>query len=92
MNQETAKYSLQLLRGMKDRIPIFEKLDSKLVDEGIKTKLPCRFEHFACELIHQNKETQNKKVSLILDMAHNEGGIQALVWKLQKYYPTKKFR
>lgn len=96
---------------MKDHIPKFEKLDSKLVENGLKAKLPCRFEHFTCNLSFNNnrennnennnnkddskdqdKEIKKKSISMILDMAHNEGGIQALVWKLKRYYPTKKFR
>jgi folylpolyglutamate synthase/dihydropteroate synthase len=94
INQDIARYALNLLRdSKKDQLPLLGKLQPQHILQGLKANLPCRFEHFLCHLSHSSSMTPlSSKILVILDMAHNEGGIQALVWRLQHFYPKRRYR
>lgn len=90
INQDIARYALNLLRQKKSNNHTLEKLESPSVEPGLFASLPCRFEHISCDV--KSTEFGSRNIPIILDMAHNEGGMQSLVWKLHHYYPAKKFR
>jgi folylpolyglutamate synthase/dihydropteroate synthase len=96
INKDIARYTLELLRRKNTQHPILNKLSSQLdlVDKGLDAQLPCRFELFHCALTSSAAPCLDPSVSvsIILDMAHNEGGIQALVWRLKHLYPNRRYR
>jgi folylpolyglutamate synthase/dihydropteroate synthase len=90
INKDIARCALELLRQKKEQHPILQKLSSRphFVEKGLDAQLPCRFELFRCAL----SPLTAPSLSIILDMAHNEGGIQALVWRLKHSYPEQRYR
>jgi folylpolyglutamate synthase/dihydropteroate synthase len=106
INKDIARYALNVLRDRvpdcdsgcdsesQTGLPLLRrKLQPEHISEGLRATLPCRFEHFLCRLLHPSpSSTSASKVLVILDMAHNEGGMEALVWKLKHFYPKRRYR
>lgn len=76
------------LRLLKNTPGIFEAIEfNDKLENALKIRPPCRFEEFS---ITNGKEDIRTKI--ILDIAHNEEAIKALIRRLKKHYPTSSIR
>jgi len=66
-----------------------ELLTDEIIQKGTSERPPCRFE----ELSIQNVVTTNNvKLQVILDVAHNPPAMKYLIQKLRATYPGKRYR
>lgn len=63
-------------------------LDSKRVASALESRPPCRFQ--VVHLVRPN--SKERKVSVVLDVAHNPPAIERLVQLLRKRFPSHKYR
>lgn len=73
----------------------------RLVQESLLRRPPCRFEVFKEVLVVPNidgaadgaaADSVKRTVHILLDIAHNEDAMKALVKKVQMFYPNKPLR
>lgn len=99
LNTDIARAAIRLVRG---KGGIFHKLDAK-AEEALSVRPPCRFEIFQERVKRGGEESKNEKsrenvvasdvtVPVILDIAHNEDAIDALVKKIKVKYPNRPVR
>ncbi|KAF1329845.1 Folylpolyglutamate synthase, partial [Globisporangium splendens] len=63
-------------------------LESRRVVSALESRPPCRFQVF--HIVRPN--SSERKVTIVLDVAHNPPAIEKLVQLLSKRFPDKKFR
>ncbi len=90
-NAMIAKAALRLLEqknGGDSTTTISFPLAPGTVESGIQHRPPCRFE----ERVVHSDNSENKAVTVILDVAHNPPAMEHLVLKLEATYPEKEKR
>jgi dihydrofolate synthase / folylpolyglutamate synthase len=74
--------------GMMKKRPLLVNLDSERVNAALSMRPPCRFQ--VLHIVRPN--STEKKVTIVLDVAHNLPAFQRLVRTLQKRFPTQRYR
>jgi dihydrofolate synthase/folylpolyglutamate synthase len=84
LNTDLAQASLQLLKKQNH----FNHIDltSSGVTKALLTRPPCRFEEFDLTT------DSSKQVKVILDIAHNEGAVKALLSRVKARFPHSEVR
>ncbi len=84
LNADLAQASLQLLKKHSH----FRNIDltSPGITRALLTRPPCRFEEFDLAA------DSSKQVKVILDIAHNEGAVKALLSRVKARYPNTEVR
>lgn len=90
-NTAIARAACEQLNALHEQVGISElavDLDSRRVQSALEMRPPCRFQVF--HMMRPN--SGEKKVTIVLDVAHNPPAVEKLMGLLHKRFPDKKLR
>lgn len=98
LNTDIARAALHLLQ--RNTHSVFGerlKVDERSIEDCLKIRPPCRYEEFSVSLSRDaetanGESTEEQSVRVILDIAHNEDAIKALVKRTLLLFPNASIR
>ncbi len=66
-------------------------ISSEDANNALLSRPPCRFEHRVCQ-VDIGGSRGNVEVDVVLDIAHNEDSLKAMVKKVKKFYPGRNIQ
>ncbi len=93
LNTDIARAGLHLLqRGNCDMFRQRIKIHDPYIEDCLKIRPPCRYEEYSVITNSDSMSDEDSKIRIILDIAHNEDAIKALVKRTQLIFPCASIR
>ncbi|GLE01630.1 hypothetical protein PINS_up010464 [Pythium insidiosum] len=87
-NTAIARATCEQLNALTMQQPLTVKLSNPRVQSALESRPPCRF-----QVLHVVRPNSNeKKVTIVLDVAHNMPAFEKLMRTLHKRFPTQRYR
>ncbi|GLE09887.1 hypothetical protein PINS_up021826 [Pythium insidiosum] len=87
-NTAIARATCEQLNALTMQQPLTVKLSNPRVQSALESRPPCRF-----QVLHVVRPNSNeKKVTIVLDVAHNMPAFEKLMHTLRQRFPTQRYR
>lgn len=93
LNTDIARAGLHLLqRGQCDLFRQRINVQASYIEDCLKVRPPCRYEEYSVLVRNSSNKSESTNIRVILDIAHNEDAIKALVKRTKIIFPHADIR